>query len=253
MKKITGITLATLGVLGVAGAIKYAKLAIQIPKNNNAVYPGPGEPYRDPYYKLLSQSMLDAVLLVKSKTASPKMKLEAAELLKEWLLECLTIKELDELTEMYRDKPSSIIIGYDPVAVSKFITKFHREAHFGSLKPRTERREFFKFEASNTNVENTKCEDDVNAKYSKIAEELYRDCTIFMSGFHPAKVRLQAAENIKNQLTELLDDEVISDLVDIYREHTEDNLIRFEAHSVSEFIFALRKRYGNKLFHGLLS
>ena len=41
MKKITGITLATIGVLGVVGAIKFGKAAIQIHQNNNTTYPGP--------------------------------------------------------------------------------------------------------------------------------------------------------------------------------------------------------------------
>lgn len=122
-----------------------------------------------------------------------------------------------------------------------------------NLKPMAERREIKPEEndteeSTSENCFTCKCE-DVNAKYSKIAEELYRDCTVFMSGLYPAGMRLKASENIKNRLTELLDDEEIKDLVDIYREHTEDNLIRFEAHNVSKFIYALRERYGNKPFN----
>ena len=94
MNKITGITLATLGVLGVAGAIKFGKAAIQIHQNNNTAYPGPYEPLCDYYYESLSQSMLDAIWVIKSKTASTQEKLEAAELVKESLRECLTIKNL---------------------------------------------------------------------------------------------------------------------------------------------------------------
>ena len=90
MNKITGITLATLGVLGVAGAIKFGKAAIQIHQNNNTAYPGPYEPPYDSYYESLSQSMLDAIWVIKSKTASTQEKLDAALLIKESLLECLT-------------------------------------------------------------------------------------------------------------------------------------------------------------------
>ena len=140
MKKITGITLATIGVLGVVGAIKFGKAAIQIHQNNTA-YPEP--PY-DSYYESLSQSMLDAIWVIKSKTASTQEKLDAALLIKESLLECLTIKELDELTAIYRYKPSAIIIGYDPVEVSKFILRFYADAKNGRLKPMTERREIVK-------------------------------------------------------------------------------------------------------------
>ena len=141
MKKITGITLATIGVLGVAGAIKFGKAAIQIHQNNNTAYPGPCGTLYDPYYETLSQSMFDDAEIIKSKKASSQEKLQAVERLKKLLHECLTIRELDELTAIYRDEPSSLILGYDPIAVSRFIYKFHREAKNGCLKPMTEHRE----------------------------------------------------------------------------------------------------------------
>ena len=68
--------------------------------------------------------MRETILIIKSSDTSSKAKLRAVELLNELLQECLTIRELDELTAIYRDKPSSLIIGYDPVAVSQFVSSF---------------------------------------------------------------------------------------------------------------------------------
>ena len=138
MNKITGITLATLGVLGVAGAVKWVKSAIRLYRYNNMQFSIPYESY----YETLAKSMRETILIIKSSDTSSKAKLRAAELLKELLQECLTIRELDDLTAIYSDKPSSLIIGYDPVAVSQFVSKFYWNT--GKLKPMTERKEVIK-------------------------------------------------------------------------------------------------------------
>ena len=75
-------------------------------------------------YHEIATRMMNNVMLVKDKSASSDDKLQAAQSLKEDLVRCVMDSNLDELTEMYRDKHSEIIIGYDPVSVSKFVTKF---------------------------------------------------------------------------------------------------------------------------------
>lgn len=75
-------------------------------------------------YHEIATRMMNNVMLVKDKDASSDDKLKAAQSLKEDLVRCVMDSNLDELTEMYRDKHSQIIIGYDPVSVSKFVTKF---------------------------------------------------------------------------------------------------------------------------------
>lgn len=259
MKKITGITLATIGVLGVVGAIKFGKAAIQIHQNNNTTYPGP--PY-DSYYESLSQSMLDAIWVIKSKTASTQEKLDAALLIKESLLECLTIKELDELTAIYRYKPSSIIIGYDPVEVSKFIYRFYADAKNGRLKPMTKRREIVKSdkaeEAPFKKCFTCDCEDEEDdlfayyeeceriVKYSKIAHDLNKDIQSIHDEFQFKDLKHVSTINIKDRLQKLLADDEIADLVDIYRDHRDYGIFGFNSDKVNEFVFELRKRYTTK-------
>ena len=267
MNKITGITLATLGVLGVAGAIKCGKAAIQIHQNNNTVYPGPYEPPYDSYYESLSQSMLDAIWVIKSKTASTQEKLDAALLIKESLLECLTIKELDALTAIYRYKPSSIIIGYDPVEVSKFIHRFYADAKNGRLKPMTERRGIVKQEVTEKSEEapfkkwfTCDCEDDEEnfdlftyyeeceriVKYSKIAHDLHKDIQSIYDEFQFKDLKHASTMNIQDRLQKLLADDEIADLVDIYRDHRDYGILGFNSDKVHEFVFELRKRYTTK-------
>lgn len=262
MKKITGITLATLGVLGLAGAIKFGKTAIQIQQNNNTTYPGPSEPPYDSYYESLSQSMLDAIWVIKSKRASTQEKLDAALLIKESLLECLTIKELDELTAIYRYKPSAIIIGYDPVEVSKFILRFHADAKNGRLKPMTERREIVKPEVTEKSEEapfkkcfTCDCEDELLAyyeecerivKYSKIAHDMNKDIQLIRDEFQFKDLKHVSTININDRLKKLLDDDEIADLVDIYRDHRDYGIFGFNSDKVNEFVFELRKRYTTK-------
>lgn len=259
MKKITGITLATIGVLGVVGAIKFGKASIQIHQNNNTTYPGP--PY-DSYYESLSQSMLDAIWVIKSKTASTQEKLDAALLIKESLLECLTIKELDELTAIYRYKPSSIIIGYDSVEVSKFIYRFYADAKNGNLKPMTEHREIA--EPDNAEEESFKkcftcdCEDEEDnlfayyeeceriAEYSKIAHAMNKDIQSIHDEFQFKDLKHVSTINIKDRLQKLLDNDEITDLVDIYRDHRDYGIFGFNSDKVNEFVLELRKRYTTK-------
>ena len=255
MKKITGITLATLGVLGVAGAIKFGKAAIQIHKNNNTAYPGP----YDPYYETLSQSMFDDAEIIKSKKASSQEKLQAVERLKELLHECLTIRELDELTAIYRDEPSSLILGYDPIAVSRFIYKFHREAKNENLKSMTEHTEIAEpekpEEAPFNKCFTCDCEDDEDdlfayyeecehiAEYSKIAHDMNKDIKYIRDKSSLNGLKRITAMDLKDQLTYLLGDDVISDLVDIYRDHRDNSTLGFNLDKVSEFVFELRKRF----------
>ena len=259
MKKITGITLATIGVLGVVGAIKFGKAAIQIHQNNNTTYPGP--PY-DSYYESLSQSMLDAIWVIKSKTASTQEKLDAALLIKESLLECLTIKELDELTAIYRYKPSSIIIGYDPVEVSKFIYRFYADAKNGNLKPMTEHREIAEpdkaEEAPFKKCFTCDCEDEEDnlfayyeeceriAEYSKIAHAMNKDIKYIRGKSSLNGLKCITAMNLNDQLTYVLDNDEITDLVDIYRDHRDNSTLGFNLDKVSEFVLELRKRYTTK-------
>jgi hypothetical protein len=265
MKKITGITLATIGVLGVAGAIKFGKATIQIHKNNNTAYPGSCETLCDKYYETLSQSMFDDAEIIKSKTASSQEKLEAVKQLKELLHECLTIRELDELTAIYRDEPSSLILGYDPIAVSRFIYKFHREAKNGNLKPMTEHREIA--EPDNAEEESFKkcftcdCEDDVDesidlfayyeeceriAEYSKIAHAMNKDIKYIRGKSSLNGLKRITAMNLNDQLTYLLDNDEITDLVDIYRDHRDNSTLGFNSDKVNEFVLELRKRYTTK-------
>lgn len=262
MKKTTGITLATLGVLGVAGAIKFGKAAIQIHKNNNTAYPVPYEPQYDPYYETLSQSMFDDAEIIKSKKASSQEKLQAVERLKELLHECLTIRELDELTAIYRDEPSSLILGYDPIAVSRFIYKFHREAKNGNLKSMTEHTEIAEPEKSEEAPFNKcftcDCEDDEDdlfayyeeceriAEYSKIAHDMNKDIKYIRDKSSLNGLKRITAMDLKDQLTYLLGDDVISDLVDIYRDHRDNSTLGFNLDKVSEFVCELRKRYTTK-------
>ena len=259
MKKITGITLATIGVLGVVGAIKFGKAAIQIHQNNNTTYPGP--PY-DSYYESLSQSMVDAIWVIKSKTASKQEKLDAALLIKESLLECLTIKELDELTAIYRYKPSSIIIGYDPVEVSKFIYRFYADAKNGNLKPMTEHREIAEpdkaEEAPFKKCFTCDCEDDEDdlfayyeeceriAEYSKIAHNMNKDIKYIRGKSSLNGLKRITAMNLNDQLTYVLDNDEITDLVDIYRDHRDNSTLGFNSDKVNEFVLELRKRYTTK-------
>ena len=51
------------------------------------------------------------------------------------------------------------------------------------------------------------------------------------------------AMDLKDQLTYLLGDDVISDLVDIYRDHRDNSTLGFNLDKVSEFVFELRKRF----------
>lgn len=262
MKKTTGITLATLGVLGVAGAIKFGKAAIQIHKNNNTAYPVPYEPKYDPYYETLSQSMFDDAEIIKSKKAFSQEKLQAVERLKELLHECLTIRELDELTAIYRDEPSSLILGYDPIAVSRFIYKFHREAKNGNLKSMTEHTEIAEPEKSEEAPFNKcftcDCEDDEDdlfayyeeceriAEYSKIAHDMNKDIQLIRDEFQFKDLKHVSTININDRLKKLLDDDEIADLVDIYRDHRDYGIFGFNSDKVNEFVFELRKRYTTK-------
>lgn len=266
MKKITGITLATIGVLGVAGAIKFGKAAIQIYRNNNTAYPGPCGTLYDPYYETLSQSMFDDAEIIKSKKASSQEKLQAVERLKELLHECLTIRELDELTAIYRDEPSSLILGYDPIAVSRFIYKFHRKAKNGNLKPMTEHSEIaepdkaeeesfkncFTYDCDDDDVEENISEDDLFAyyeecerigKYSKLEHGMNKDIKYIRGKSSLDGLKRITARDLKDQLTYLLDDDVIEDLVDIYRDHTDNSILGFDSDKVHEFVLELRKRY----------
>ena len=123
-------------------------------------------PYES-YYETLAQSMRETILIIKSSDTSSKAKLKAAELLKELLEECLAIRELDDLTAIYSDKPSSLIIGYDPVAVSQFVSKFYWNT--GNLKPMTERKEVIKPEV----MEENEVED---VELEKSEEEPFKNC-----------------------------------------------------------------------------
>ena len=85
--------------------------------------------------------MIDALEIIKSTQSPSTSKRMAAELLKELLLECLTIRELDDLTAIYSTKPSSNTFGYDAAAACKFVHRFNTYATTGRLKPMAERRE----------------------------------------------------------------------------------------------------------------
>ena len=54
------------------------------------------------------------------------------------------------------------------------------------------------------------------------------------------------AMNLNDQLTYVLDNDEITDLVDIYRDHRDNSTLGFNSDKVNEFVLELRKRYTTK-------
>lgn len=79
-----------------------------------------------PYHEIASR-MMDNVMIIKDKNQPQDVKISAAQSLKEDLVRCVMDKNLDDLTEIYRNNYSDIIIGYDAVSVSKFVTNFKKK------------------------------------------------------------------------------------------------------------------------------
>ena len=80
------------------------------------------------YWKL-AQSMREDTMIISDKKQSQKERLAAVARLRENLTRCAMDKDLDDLTVIYRDTPPEpkVPIGYDRIAVSKFVVLFHKK------------------------------------------------------------------------------------------------------------------------------
>ena len=80
------------------------------------------------YWKM-AKTMFADVKLISDKTQSQEQRLEAVSRLRENLTRCAMDNELDELTALYRDTTptTQVNVGYDQVAVSKFVVQFQRK------------------------------------------------------------------------------------------------------------------------------
>lgn len=83
-------------------------------------------------YADIAEEMFNALMVIKDKTISANDRLTRVNSLKEQLVRCAMDNELRDLTQIYRDKQSNNPIGYDPIAVSRFIgamrKKYPKEA-----------------------------------------------------------------------------------------------------------------------------
>lgn len=73
-----------------------------------------------PYWQIAKQ-MADAILIIRDTEKTVEEKMQSARLLHSDLLLCLGEPELDNLTDIYADRPHSGILGFDPMAVSYFV------------------------------------------------------------------------------------------------------------------------------------
>lgn len=78
------------------------------------------------YWKV-AKEMMDDVMLISDRHKEQKERLAAVSRLRENLARCAMDKNLDELTAIYRDTmpTTKVNVGYDQVAVSKFVKMFH--------------------------------------------------------------------------------------------------------------------------------
>ena len=80
-------------------------------------------------YWQIALSMREDVLLISDKKQNQADRLAAVSRLRENLTRCTMDKELDELTQIYRDTvpASPVNVGYNETAVSKFVVQFYRK------------------------------------------------------------------------------------------------------------------------------
>lgn len=77
-------------------------------------------------YADIAEEMFQSLLIIKDKTADKNEKLTRMTRLKEQLVRCAMDKELRDLAQVYRDNVQDNAIGYDPIAVSRFINNMRR-------------------------------------------------------------------------------------------------------------------------------
>lgn len=78
-------------------------------------------------YADIAEDMMNALLVIKDKKADKGEKITRLNALKEQLVRCAMDKELRDLTQIYRDKQDNNPLGYDVIAVSRFINSMRRE------------------------------------------------------------------------------------------------------------------------------
>lgn len=78
-------------------------------------------------YADIAEEMMNALLIIKDKKADKGEKLTRMNALKEQLVRCAMDKELRDLTQIYREKQESNPLGYDAIAVSRFINAMRRQ------------------------------------------------------------------------------------------------------------------------------
>lgn len=89
----------------------------------------------------IAHRMEAAILIIRKKDADAKSKSSAANILREFLQECIWDENLSELTAIYKDEEVDNILGYDTVAISTFVRQMlaeypkPRDLETGTVEP----------------------------------------------------------------------------------------------------------------------
>lgn len=78
-------------------------------------------------YADIAEEMMNALLVIKDKKSDKNEKLTRMSTLREQLVRCAMDKELRDLTQIYREKVENNQLGYDAIAVSRFINQMRRK------------------------------------------------------------------------------------------------------------------------------
>ena len=75
-------------------------------------------------YQKLAEDMSKAIRMIRDSQQNQETKMSAANSLRGALVKCVSDENLNELTKIFRDKKAKNILGYDPTAISFFVSQF---------------------------------------------------------------------------------------------------------------------------------
>lgn len=151
---------------------------------------------------------------IRSTRLSDEARMDAGRTMFNYLKHCMTLKELDSLTAVYRDREADNIIGYDPAAVSEFLQSM-AQAYFP------------KEELGSNPVE-----------ICKVLDKCYKELE---SEGLTSDERLKIGTLIYDYLSWCLGMEELDNLTDIYRELADCNVTGYDMEAVGLFIEKLKE------------
>lgn len=176
-------------------------------------------------YAKIADDMTGYIKIVRDKSVSVAERKNTALRLRNYLIYCSSLMDLDELTDIYCHKENNSIIGYDAAAVARFVSCMVDKYPLDNVRNRYlahRRRIYGEIGAIMDDCIRTirTVRDDPDSKEPKVAAKLLRIC-----------------------LDDCLDRPGLNDLTKIYRDMYDDNIIGYDANAVSQFVKQMVTKY----------